>query len=106
MSKILSLIFINLFLLVFSGPAFADNPKIMLLANLKYGTPAIGFSVFRGVEPEAFDVTLGNTMDYLGATYVLIRISGQPATLDTPLEKIGAISGMSGSPIFTKESCS
>ncbi|OGN01356.1 MAG: hypothetical protein A3I26_01790 [Candidatus Yanofskybacteria bacterium RIFCSPLOWO2_02_FULL_43_10] len=83
----------------FSGNAWASTPKILLLKDLEPGTKAIGFSVFKGVEPQPFDVVLGEPIDQAGNSFILVRISGGP--MDTPLEKIGAIHGMSGSPIFT-----
>lgn len=91
---------LSAFLLVglFGVDAFANIPKILLLKDLKPGTLAIGFSVFKGVEPLPFDVVLGESIDKMGSRFILARISGGP--MDTPLEKIGAISGMSGSPIF------
>ncbi len=97
-NKISRLLLVPLFLLSISRSSFAETPKVMALADLKPGTEAIGFSVFKGVEPEPFDVVLGNIMDVLGSPYILIHVSRGP--METPLEKIGAISGMSGSPIF------
>src|SRR3989344_4123719 len=83
----------------FASNAWANAPKkILLLKDLKPGTEAIGFSVFKGVEPQPFNVVLGEPVDAMGSYRILIRISGGP--MATPLEKIGAISGMSGSPIF------
>lgn len=87
----------------FAADVWAAKPKILLLKDLKSGTKAIGFSVFKGVKPELFDVVLGEPMDYMGNSLILARISGGP--MDTLLEKIGAVAGMSGSPIFIKESC-
>src|SRR3989344_2306940 len=82
----------------FSTSALADKPKILQLKDLRPGTKAIGFSVFKGVEPEPFDVVLSGLMDQTGNSFILARISGGP--MDTPLEEVGAVSGMSGSPIF------
>lgn len=84
----------------FSGEAFAAKPKVMAVADLKPGTKAIGFSVFRGVEPEPFDVVLGEATQMFGLNLILARIYGSPPSLETPLEKTGPIAGMSGSPIF------
>ncbi|MBI2065111.1 MAG: hypothetical protein HYT62_03615 [Candidatus Yanofskybacteria bacterium] len=92
-------IFVLLFCLGMAGYAYADKPKILKLSELKPGTTAVGFSVFRGIEPEPFDVVLGGTVDQMGNSFILARISGGP--METPLEKVGAVSGMSGSPIFT-----
>ena len=92
------LLLMSLFLLIFTDVSFAKTPKILKLENLKPGTKAIGFSVFRGVEPEPFDVVLGEPTKNGGLDLILARLSGGP--METLLEKIGPIAGMSGSPIF------
>ena len=98
MRFIRSIYFLFVFYCFATGIAFAQTPKIFKLIDLKPGTKAIGFSVFRGVEPEPFDVVLGETMERVGSRFILAGISGGP--METPLEKVGAVSGMSGSPIF------
>ena len=98
MKGLLRLLSVFVLIGIFAPNAWADKPKILQLKDLKPGTHAIGFSVFKGVEPEPFDVELGNTTDNMGNSFILAKISGGP--MDTPLEKIGAIAGMSGSPIF------
>ncbi|GEM_PF-7107998 len=92
--------FFSVFILIgfFAVDAWADKPKILDLKDLEPGTQAIGFSVFKGVEPQPFDVQLRGFIDAGGFNLILSHISGGP--METPLEKIGAISGMSGSPIF------
>lgn len=81
--------------------AFADNPKILRFSDIRPGTKAIGFSVFKGVEPQPFDVELRGVTNSGGFYWILAHIYGGPReTLETPLENIGAIAGMSGSPIF------
>src|SRR3990167_8347902 len=92
------LIFILILMGAFSANAFADTPKILLMKDLKPGTKAVGFSVFSGVEPQSFDVVLGKIINKMGNDFILVRISG--GLMDTPLERIGAIGGMSGSPMF------
>ncbi|OGN03833.1 MAG: hypothetical protein A2655_01055 [Candidatus Yanofskybacteria bacterium RIFCSPHIGHO2_01_FULL_43_42] len=87
-----------LFIFFAGSPVFADVPKILTLSEIQAGTKAVGFTVFSGVEPQRFDVVLGEPIDAGGFYYVLIKVSGGP--METPLEKIGAMSGMSGSPIF------
>ncbi len=82
----------------FGADALAAKPKILLLKDIQAGKEAVGFSVFKGVEPQAFNVVLGETIDQQGNSFILASISAGP--METPLEKIGAISGMSGSPIF------
>lgn len=92
--------FLSVFVILglFVSNAWASQPKILLLKDLQPGTHAIGFSVFKGVEPKSFDVVLGDLTDYMGNSLILSRVSGGP--MDTPLEDIGAIAGMSGSPVF------
>ncbi|PIR41726.1 MAG: hypothetical protein COV30_02250, partial [Candidatus Yanofskybacteria bacterium CG10_big_fil_rev_8_21_14_0_10_37_15] len=77
---------------------FADVPKIFKVSEIKANTKAIGFSVFKGVVPEPFDVILLEPIRMMDSYLILIRISGGP--MDTPLEKIGGVAGMSGSPIY------
>ena len=84
--------------LLTASSVFADPPDLLKISDIKFGTKAVGFSVFRGIEPEKFDVELRNPVDYMGRVLILARVSGGP--LETPLEKIGALSGMSGSPVF------
>lgn len=98
MKNFLKLLLAFLLVVFFTADAFADIPKLLLVKDIKPGTPAIGLSVFKGVEPKPFNVVLLEPVDAMGAYLVLIRISDGP--METPLEKIGAISGMSGSPIF------
>ncbi len=96
--KLYRLLFTVLFLSFFSEYALARAPKVLKLQDLKSGTRAIGFSVFSGVEPEPFDVVLGESINYGGLNLILARLSGGP--METLLEKIGPVAGMSGSPIF------
>ena len=98
MKFLLRLFLVFVLMCVLASDALASKPKILLIKDLEPGTKAIGFSVFKGVEPQPFNVVLGELMDQMGNSFILARISGGP--MDTPLEKIGAISGMSGSPIF------
>ncbi len=98
MKSLTRLFFVFVVLMFFSVDAWADKPKILQLKDLKPGTEAIGFSVFKGIEPEPFKVVLGNTIDNLGSSLISARISG--GSMETPLEEIGAVAGMSGSPIF------
>jgi hypothetical protein len=87
-----------IFLILESSVLFAQTPKILKLSEISFGTKAIGFSVFRNVEPEPFNVELRNVVDVGGFPLILAYIYGGP--LEVPLEEIGAIAGMSGSPIF------
>ena len=92
MKGLLRLLSVFVLIGIFAPNAWADKPKILQLKDLKPGTHAIGFSVFKGVEPEPFDVELGNTTDNMGNSFILAKISGGP--MDTPLEKIGAIASI------------
>lgn len=90
-------IILALFFLVNS--AYAARPKILKKEDLKSGMPAIGFTVFRGTEPERFEVILGELFERDGMDLITARIHGGPF-LDAPLEKIGPIAAMSGSPVY------
>lgn len=98
MKGFLRLLYTLLLIVVFTSHAWADKPKILQLKDLQPETSAVGFSVFKGVEPQRFEVVLGEPIDKDGNSFILARIFGGP--MDTKLEKIGAIAGMSGSPIF------
>ncbi|MDO8558319.1 MAG: hypothetical protein Q7S09_03990 [bacterium] len=95
------------FLAFLPSDGFAKRPQILALADLKPGANAIGFSVFKENKIEPFNVLLGNTFNNVGMTYIYARISGGP--METQLEQMGAIAGMSGSPVFidctTYEEC-
>ncbi len=99
MARMLRLVFLMiLFMFGLGPPVFAQTPKILKLSDIRFDTKAVGFSVFRGVEPEKFDVQLRGIHNAGGFSMILSYISGGP--METPLERIGAIAGMSGSPIF------
>ncbi|MBI2674535.1 MAG: hypothetical protein HYX22_02255 [Candidatus Yanofskybacteria bacterium] len=89
-----------LFIFMIGPSVFAQTPKpkILKMSEIQFNTPAVGFSVFRGVEPERFEVKIKHVTDIEGFPIILARISGGP--METPLEKIGAVEAMSGSPIF------
>src|SRR3989344_4000002 len=87
-----------LFVLLTGSTVFADTPKVLKLSEVKFGAEAVGFSVLRGVEPQRFEVELRGVTNGGGFNMILARISGGP--METPLERVGAIAGMSGSPIF------
>lgn len=102
MTRLISRILLALFFVFAIGPpVFAQKPKVLKLSEVRFDTKAIGFSVFGGketVEPEKFDLQLRRVIDTGGFPIILSRIFGGP--METPLEKIGAVAGMSGSPIF------
>ena len=70
----------------FAVDASAAKPKILLLKDLQPGTKAIGFSVFKGVEPQPFDIVLGELVEQMGNSFILAKISGGP--MEISLEKI------------------
>ncbi|MDP3963645.1 MAG: hypothetical protein Q8Q39_04060 [bacterium] len=93
---------VSLFALICAvQPAMAKMPKeILRLETYRPGTEAIGFSVFEGVEPVSFNIRLLNLTKVGGEFHIDAYIYGTPKGLDTPLEGLGAIFAMSGSPVF------
>ena len=81
-----------------AGPTGGELPAIAV-DELTAGSRGWGLSVFRGGEPERFEVEiLGVLRDVQpGTSYVLGRLTGQG------LEKTGVIAGMSGSPVYVGE---
>ncbi len=74
----------------------AAEPPTIGVEELVPGARGWGLSVFRGAQPERFEVEiLGVLRDVQPDTsYVLARLTGQG------LEKTGVIAGMSGSPVY------
>jgi len=89
------------FILLLTIPAqsFAQQPNIIKVADLRPGMIGIGFSVFNGVEPERFYAILGEKVDMPGVSMILAKISGG-SSLELPLEAIGPVAGISGSPVY------
>lgn len=79
-----------------AGPA---EPPSIGLDELRPGTRGWGLSVFRGSEPERFEVEILGVLENVqpGVSYVMARLTGQN------LEKTGVIAGMSGSPVYVDE---
>ncbi len=73
--------------------------EILPLAEVAPGQRGYGLSVFRGGEPERFEVeVLGVWQNVLPDTsYILARLSGQG------LETSGVVAGMSGSPVYLED---
>lgn len=64
--------------------------------DLRPGMTGYGLTVFQGTEPVRFDVTIKGVLPgYLGTDALIIIEADHPE-----LEDIGAVAGMSGSPIF------
>lgn len=80
------LVFLTTVFMLVTQYALADNPKILKLSDVRPGTRAVGFSVFRGVEPQPFDVELRGVTNSKGFQWVLASIyGGSGETLETPL---------------------
>lgn len=78
------------------GPqTFAEVPTIPV-EEIHAGMRGYGLSVFKGTEPERFDVEVLGVLENQrpDGSYILARLSGQN------LEKSGVIAGMSGSPVY------
>ncbi|MGC8764769.1 MAG: SpoIVB peptidase S55 domain-containing protein [Brevinematia bacterium] len=85
----LSLIFVFCFNSVFCK-------DYLSIDEIKPGMKGYGLSVFKGWEPEKFDVEIIDVIKNTSPkrSYILARLSGQN------LEKTGVIAGMSGSPVY------
>lgn len=84
-----------LFLLfLISTPLF--GVEMMDVDDVEPGMTGVGYSVFRGWEPEEFQVEIIDVMlDYfMGGDLILANLSG------AGLEETGVIAGMSGSPVY------
>ncbi len=68
----------------------------MPLADIKPGMRGIGRTVFKGTQPEDFQVEILGVLENVGPkqSIILARLSGGP------LEKTGVMQGMSGSPVY------
>lgn len=77
-----------------------DRIEIMHPRDLKPGDRGYGLTVFKGVEPERFEVeilgVLGNR--FAGGDMILFRIDPRPE-----FDDIGVVAGMSGSPVFVDD---
>ena len=80
-----------------SAPASSTNTQFMPLTEVREGMRGTARSVFRGTEPEEFNVEiLGVIPGAVGPKQDLIigRLSGGPA------DRTGVFAGMSGSPVY------
>ena len=84
-----------------AGSARAAEPAVVEPAaigveELEPGLRGWGLSVFRGSQPERFEVEILGVLEDVrpGVSYVMGRLTGQN------LEKTGVIAGMSGSPVY------
>jgi len=90
----------------FSVQSFAASEKEFLSVDeIKPGMKGYGLTVFQGTKPEKFDVEIIGVWEIVeGWNLIIARISGGPLK-DVhgnllPLEKVGVIAAMSGSPVY------
>jgi hypothetical protein len=83
---------------VVSTTASAEPPALMPIEDIRPGMKGIGKSVFAGTTIEEFDVEILAVLHNDGqhGDTIMAEVSGGPL----PLEKVGVIAGMSGSPIY------
>src|SRR5688572_10388065 len=87
-------------LAVFASTAFASQPatrEIISLDDLKPGQRGEVWTVFRGTEPEPFTVEVtGVVRNALGPgkSHILCQLT------DPRVQQMGAVAGMSGSPLY------
>lgn len=74
----------------------AQNTKFMSVDEVRQGMKGFGMTVFQGTKIEQFDVeVLGVLKNFAPKqNMILVRLSGGP------LDRMGVIAGMSGSPVF------
>ncbi len=81
-------------------PAYAQEAgEILRLEDVHPGATGYGLSVFRGGQPDRFQVEVLGVWRNIrpGTSYILARLSGQG------LEDSGVIAGMSGSPVYIED---
>jgi hypothetical protein len=81
-----------LFALTFSGTS--PRVKLMSVAEIQPGMKGYGLSVFRGSEPERFDVEVIDVLHNFRPDQDLVLIKTPHPLLD----HAGSVAGMSGSP--------
>jgi hypothetical protein len=79
-----------------AGPPTA---KLMSVSEIKPGMRGYGLSVFRGTQPERFDVEVIDVLENFRPDQDLVLIK----TPHPLLEHTGSVAGMSGSPIYIQE---
>lgn len=85
-------------LLVAMGAA-PPTVKLMSVAEIEPGMRGYGLSVFRGTEPERFDIEVIDVLENFRPDQDLVLIK----TPHPLLEHTGSVAGMSGSPIYIQE---
>ncbi len=83
-------------LLGIGAPASGEPVPTIPLEEVAPGQRGYGLSVFRGADPERFEVEILGVMRNVqpDTSYILARLSGRG------LEETGVIAGMSGSPVY------
>ncbi len=76
----------------------AEMPFLMPIDDIRPGMTGIGKTVFAGIEIEEFQVEILAVLKNNGrhGDAIMAKVSGGPL----PLEKVGVVAGMSGSPIY------
>jgi hypothetical protein len=86
----------SLFVLASSLAAAPASLKLMSAAEIRPGMRGYGLSVFRGTEPERFDIEVIDVLSNFRPDQDLVLIK----TPHPLLEHAGSVAGMSGSPIY------
>jgi hypothetical protein len=84
-------------LLVSSFTAFASEPKLFPIENIRIGMKGFGMTVFQGSKPERFEVeVLGVVSGFANPKQdiIIAKLSGGQ------VDKTGVFAGMSGSPVY------
>lgn len=84
-------------LFICSVAAFASDPKLFPVENVRIGMKGFGMTVFQGAKPERFEVeVLGVVTGFANPkqNIIIARLSGGQ------VDKTGVFAGMSGSPVY------
>jgi hypothetical protein len=87
-------------LLVSSVAAFASDPKLFPIENVRTGMKGHGMTIFQGNKPERFEVeVLGVVNGFANPkqSIIIARLSGGQ------VDKTGVFAGMSGSPVYIED---
>jgi hypothetical protein len=85
------------FLLLSVPPAFAADPEIFPLSQIKPGMKGVALTIFAGDQVEKFDlVVIGVMPNFLAPkeSIILVQLEGPK------VEHTGVVAGMSGSPVY------
>jgi len=77
----------------------SSPPEIMRSEDLRPGMKGYGLTVFRGTEPERFDVEILGVIkhNFADGDMIIVRLEHEQ------LLQIGGVAGMSGSPIYVED---